>query len=70
MTTTSCHNCGSIWSPGSSEWEWQQCSACGWTPGDPIEEDEVDPELVKEFIKKVSGSVLDQGLPNRFKKSK
>lgn len=85
MTTTSCHNCGSIWSPGSSEWEWQQCSACGWTPGDPVEEDEidpddydefedqpitVDPELVKEFINKVSGSVLDQGLPNRFNKKK
>jgi len=34
-----CHNCGSIWSPGTEEYDWQKCSACGWEPGDPIEED-------------------------------
>lgn len=37
-----CHNCGSIWSPGSEEYDWQQCSACGWTPGDPIDDPDYD----------------------------
>ena len=37
---TECQNCSSIWSPGTEEYDWQQCSACGWTPGDPIDEDD------------------------------
>lgn len=35
-----CENCSSIWSPGTEEHDWQQCSACGWSPGDPIDEEE------------------------------
>jgi len=41
-TYQSCLNCGSIWSLGSSEWEWQQCSACGWRPGMPIDDEFTD----------------------------
>lgn len=36
---TECQNCSSIWSPGTEEYNWQKCAACGWKPGDPIEED-------------------------------
>lgn len=25
-----CPNCGSIWGPGSEEWDWQKCDCCGW----------------------------------------
>lgn len=49
MAFQNCHNCGSLWSPGSEEYDWQQCSSCGWTPGDPIEENEVDPDNVDDF---------------------
>lgn len=35
-----CQNCGSIWAPGSEEWDWQQCDACGWSPWGPIDEDD------------------------------
>ena len=37
-----CLNCGSIWSTGTEEHDWQQCSACGWRPGMPIDEDDDD----------------------------
>jgi hypothetical protein len=40
-----CHNCGSIWSPGTSEYDWQQCYACGWTPGDPLDDYDEDDDL-------------------------
>lgn len=40
-----CYNCGSIWSPGTEEYDWQQCSACGWTPGDPIDDYDEDDDL-------------------------
>lgn len=25
-----CPNCGSIWGPGSEEWQFQECDCCGW----------------------------------------
>lgn len=37
---TCCENCSSIWSVGSEEWEMQQCSSCGWRPGDEILSDD------------------------------
>lgn len=37
-----CHNCSSIWSPGTEEHDWQQCSSCGWRPGMPVDEDDDD----------------------------
>lgn len=42
MTYNECMNCGAIWSPGTAEYDWQQCSACGWQPGDPITDDDDD----------------------------
>lgn len=35
---TECENCGSIWSIGTEEHDWQKCSSCGWQPGQPVEE--------------------------------
>ena len=32
-----CPNCSSIWAPGSEEWMFQQCGACGYP--DPSCED-------------------------------
>jgi hypothetical protein len=29
-----CPNCGSIWGPGSEEWQFQECDACGWPSED------------------------------------
>lgn len=40
FAVTECHNCGSIWSPGTEEYDWQKCNCCGWSPGDPIDEDQ------------------------------
>lgn len=37
-----CENCGEMWSPGTEEHDWQKCNCCGWSPGDPIDEDEED----------------------------
>lgn len=37
---TCCKNCSSIWEPGSEEWSFQQCAACGWRPGDDVGEDD------------------------------
>lgn len=37
---TECENCSSIWSPGTEEYDCQQCSACGWIPGDSIDDDD------------------------------
>jgi predicted nucleic acid-binding Zn ribbon protein len=37
-----CLNCGSLWSVGTEEYDWQQCSACGWQPGEPIVDDDDD----------------------------
>lgn len=45
MSYQNCHNCGCTWSPGSSEWEWQQCSACGWRPGMPIDDFDDEDDL-------------------------
>ncbi|MEO5892258.1 MAG: hypothetical protein ABIQ31_18570 [Ferruginibacter sp.] len=39
-----CLNCGSIWSLGTEEYDFQQCDACGWTPGEPTKEDLIDEE--------------------------
>ena len=38
-----CLNCSAIWAPGSEEWDAQQCDACGWRPGMPVDKD-VDDE--------------------------
>lgn len=35
-----CENCGSTWSPGTEEYDWQTCAACGWQPGDTIDDDD------------------------------
>lgn len=35
-----CPVCGAIWAPGSEEWDWQQCDACGWPDNDDNEFDE------------------------------
>jgi len=37
---TQCERCPAIWSPGSEEWEDQQCGACGWRPGNIGDVDE------------------------------
>ncbi|RTL56252.1 MAG: hypothetical protein EKK37_17415 [Sphingobacteriales bacterium] len=37
-----CLNCGSIWSPGTEEHDFQRCSACGWQPGMPVDDFEED----------------------------
>lgn len=46
---TECENCSSIWSPGSEEYDWQKCSSCGWSPGQPIDEDEDGGDPYKEI---------------------
>jgi len=46
---TSCENCSSIWSPGTEEYDEQQCSACGWTPGAPLDEDDDDEDFWADF---------------------
>lgn len=46
---TECHNCGAIWSPGTEEYDWQKCSACGWSPGEPIDEDD-DEDFYEETV--------------------
>ncbi len=48
-----CDNCGEMWHPGTEEHDWQKCSACGWSPGDEIEEDDEDDEFesdIDEYI--------------------
>lgn len=41
-----CHNCGETWHPGTEEHDWQQCSSCGWRPGDPVmDEDDNDDDF-------------------------
>ena len=47
--TTECGNCSSIWSPGTEEYDWQRCSACGWKPGDPIDDDDDDWDSDEDF---------------------
>ena len=37
-----CLNCGSIWGIGSEEYDFQQCDACGWMPGEPTDDDTLD----------------------------
>lgn len=39
---TECANCSSIWSVGTEEFELQTCSACGWSIGEPLDEEEDD----------------------------
>lgn len=39
---SACWNCGSTWSPATEEYYLQQCSACGWMPGMPVDEDDPD----------------------------
>lgn len=41
---TECPNCSSIWSPGSEEWDWQQCDCCGYPDNDSVwgEDDDWD----------------------------
>jgi len=34
-----CPNCGSIWGPGSEEYDWQQCDCCGYPDNDKDCED-------------------------------
>ena len=46
---TQCHNCGSIWGVGSEEYDWQKCDACGWEPGQPIDNDEDDFDVDDEL---------------------
>ncbi len=46
--TTECHNCGSIWGIGSEEYDWQQCDACGWRPGQPIDNEDDDEILIDD----------------------
>lgn len=36
---TECENCSSHWGPGSEEYDFQQCDACGWQPGVPLHDD-------------------------------
>jgi hypothetical protein len=40
-----CMNCGSIWGPGSEEWQFQQCDTCGWMPGQPTDDESGDDEF-------------------------
>ncbi len=36
-----CPNCGSIWGPGSEEWQFQECDCCGYPKNvDESEDDE------------------------------
>lgn len=37
-----CPNCSSIWAPGSEEWDWQRCDACGWPDHDEDLSDDWD----------------------------
>lgn len=47
---TECPNCGSIWGPGSEEWDWQQCDCCGWPDNDDdYEEDDYDEDDIDSF---------------------
>lgn len=36
---TECLICGSIWSPGTEEYDCQRCRSCGWFAGEPTDED-------------------------------
>lgn len=49
VTLNYCLNCDSIWSPGTEEHDWQRCSACGWTPGQPIDDEDDDEDDYDEF---------------------
>jgi hypothetical protein len=40
LQLTECENCSSVWSPGTEEFDEQQCSACGWVPGTPLDEED------------------------------
>ena len=44
-----CENCSSTWSPGTEEYDWQTCAACGWQPGDPIDDDDDDDDDEFDF---------------------
>ncbi len=41
---TECPNCGSLWGISSEEYNWQQCGACGWQPGQ-LTEDEMEDDI-------------------------
>lgn len=41
-TLESCPSCSAIWAPGSEEWDWQKCDACGWPENKTDEEDNWD----------------------------
>lgn len=34
-----CPNCGSIWGPGSEEWQFQECDCCGYPFAHDSDED-------------------------------
>lgn len=43
-----CPNCGSIWGPGSEEWEFQECDCCGWPSPDADNFEDTDDDYWEE----------------------
>jgi len=59
----SCPNCSAIWAPGSEEWDWQQCDACGW-PNCDDEDLDLDSGDDSEYIDDDPDSEAEDNNPN------
>jgi len=40
-----CDNCDAVWAIGTDEYDYQQCSACGWKPGMPTDDERLPDDL-------------------------
>lgn len=46
---TQCFNCPAEWAPGSEDWQFQECGACGWRPGMPLDDDSDDDDEYDDY---------------------